>query len=82
MLARNLSSFEIKGIPVAIAGWISKFSHSVIVLDPTQLTIIGYIAPNEESTYAIPSRSFGPQGSDMMTLYWGVEKNIPLKTVI
>jgi hypothetical protein len=60
--ARDLPSLEIEGIAVALIGGLVKLLGDVaVIVEITQLAVIGNVAPYEILTLSVPGRAFGPQ---------------------
>ena len=61
MFTGDLSPLEVKCIAVAVSRWGSELRHTVIVLNPPQLNVIGNVTPNQITTDAIPRWTLRPQ---------------------
>ena len=61
MFAGKLPPLEVKGVSIAVSTGLSKVVHPAIVLNPSQLAIIGNVAPDQVLSYAVPSRPLGPK---------------------
>ena len=82
VFAGNLPSLMIKSITIAIARRVTKFSDPIIILNPAQLSVIGYITPHHITPNTIPGRALSPHGAYMMALNGGVKENIASKSWI
>ena len=61
MFAGELPALKIKSVSVTVSTWFSKIVNPAIILNPSQLTVIGNVAPNQILSYPIPCRSLRPK---------------------
>ena len=63
MLARHLPALEVKGITVAVVRRRAEQAHATVVLEPSQLTIVGNVAPDKITALSVPSRPLRPESA-------------------
>ena len=56
MLAAHLPPLEVEGVSIAIVRWRAHDADTAIVLQPTQLSIVGDVTPNQITSLATPGR--------------------------
>src|SRR6516165_9998884 len=61
MLAANLPALEVERIAVAIVRRHAKNAHVTVVLEPSQLPVVGNVAPDEVAALRVPGRPLRPK---------------------
>ena len=65
MLARELTSFEIERIAVAVAGWVAEHRDMRVLFKPAHLHVVGNVAPDQITADTVPGRALGPECAGM-----------------
>ena len=60
---RHLHFFseKIKRVSITVSTWLAKIVNPAIILDPSQLTVVGNVTPDQVFSHAIPSGSLRPK---------------------
>ena len=65
----DLPPLEVEGVAVTLVGGLVKlFGDVAVVVEITQLTVVGNITPHQILALSVPGRSFGPQTARIQTL--------------
>src|SRR5687768_15023895 len=72
MLARELAPLMIERIAVAVAGWLAEHGDAAVVLQPSELAIVGDVAPDQILALTVPRRTLAPHAAAPQTLDRGV----------
>jgi len=82
VLAGELTALVVEGIPVGVAGGVTKNADVTVVFDPAHLNVVGNVAPKEVAADAIPGRAFRPQRPDVQTLNRGVPQLVLVESLV
>jgi len=72
VLARELATLEIECVPVAVVGWQSEHADASIILQPSELPVVGDVTPDQIAPLGIPGGTLRPEGSCPQPLNWGI----------
>src|SRR4026209_546557 len=61
MLTRQLPALAVERIAVAVVRWQPEYAHAAVVLQPSQLPVVGDVAPDQVSSLRVPGRSLRPK---------------------
>src|SRR5262249_8996403 len=59
--ARDLTSLKIERVAVAVVRRIPEHAHAPVIVQPTELPVVGDVAPDQILPLAVPGRPFGPE---------------------
>ena len=63
VFAGDLPSLAVERIAIAITCRLPHDTHVAVLFQPAELSVLGNIAPDQVSAYAIPGRPLGPEAA-------------------